>query len=1024
MRSTDAHRKLTGQRFELTADGVVHAVKRFWLCVLFLLTVCLIETRSVYAQANSPGGTQITRWAVITDVHVKNSGMSDLITSTLSGSGLELVEREAIDKIAEEQMVGLMATGNVGQRMRVGKLLHADALMIVKQNLDTRQGKVQQFDVTLCECRMGARLGTYTVRGALTEQTVQTICRMTSARARQFSNGVRSIVAIAPFACLNINHDYDTLAESFSGAIVKRLLTLDGVAVLEFEEAREIAKEFSGGELADSRNVPLFVSPTFRVVNRDSRSIDFDIQIRSGANVSSVKTSGKSVTESPGWLEDVLIPEILRQLGAASNSLSLEEQRTRLSEQADRHARLGDLRGSIECREALLLVDRLNVEQRVALLEELNTLTYYDKVIFSVKPENYKAELETPLASRARCLDHLAFLIEGRLINRSKAIEQLRAIRLNCVNAIHVDGLLYSRLDTTGRTIVDASLASDRYFMLKIAPKILELEDSQNSTAAQRLKQETLWFMTVMDSVFRDVNMHACNEDSFNYFMRVIQETIPESALTKGAVIAHLRKSLQEYYIRPDEPTANFPNENTPRIGPDPATVARYVELMRASNHKHLRWYGAMFELDQNNPKRMNLATRERIEELTAWSLQRLSALIDEMSAEPHRLEKNEYGNSVDAILGAALGMRSSLVEESRQPTVAPVSPSEPPRYLSGDFKDFELDRIKITRLDINVPIHALYPEWLAADPSHDVFIGSDGVYVMSTPGKWTAIRHVDSGPATGCWDGLHVWSAAPGNDVQLHDLQGQLALRISESDGLPPHDRHIRLFPLEANRVLACGVHGREEGCWVAIVTAHGSVGKVDVIHEARRRVELGSVSNEKRMELNADIETSFSPHWAARVHDAKRDLVYLGRRGYQPLEVDLSTRKIRVSDAFARTYYDGGMRTSLPTIFKYYPGGVALMELPADGKSIRMVNERFIVNELERSWSDQYPALIQDGDWFVKPGIIWHRMKSDGSQVETLVTKPLPNNFHQLYYGYSSHYGFVGYGSSVKGAYQFKIK
>ncbi len=171
---------------------------------------CLVCILFLWGATTALGqeSTKIKRWAVIADQPTSTSGFSDMLVAELTKQDMELVERESIAKIANEQSIRLLTSGNVSERLRIGRLVEADALVILRHApaaIDnsakdavapaTTQPKLQ---VILCECRQGARLGSTSFNLSRVEKLVPEIGRMIVDRAAQFVGGLQRIVAVAP----------------------------------------------------------------------------------------------------------------------------------------------------------------------------------------------------------------------------------------------------------------------------------------------------------------------------------------------------------------------------------------------------------------------------------------------------------------------------------------------------------------------------------------------------------------------------------------------------------------------------------------------------------------------------------------------------------------------------------------------------------------------------------------------------------------------------------------------------------
>ncbi len=246
-----------------------------------------------------------------------------------------------------------------------------------------------------------------------------------------------------------------------------------------------------------------------------------------------------------------------------------------------------------------------------------------------------------------------------------------------------------------------------------------------------------------------------------------------------------------------------------------------------------------------------------------------------------------------------------------------------------------------------------------------------------------------------GCWDGANVWYSSPKDDVTLLDLTGKVRHTFGREQGLPPHDKDIRLYGLEPDKVLAYGQHGQEKGCWLALLSVQNQEPRVKLLHEARRRTSGLTMDKETTNDFNADIGTSFNPTWVTRLAEAKRELIWIGRSGFDPLVIDIQTGQVRVCHELGKDNPEGALLIQGPHVFRTHCSGVSHFALPKTGNTLTVVNEKFIAAGSPPAWYDQHPGLFEQGNWIVRPGLVWHRFDKSGNNIERLNSENLPANF-----------------------------
>ena len=97
------------------------------------------------------------RWGVICSKDAQDAGLGDLVTVELSKEkGLELVDRADLDAVTKElQLAAVFEAGAAAERLKMGQLLKADALLLLSIG---NAPKGRALKIVVSECRCGARL--------------------------------------------------------------------------------------------------------------------------------------------------------------------------------------------------------------------------------------------------------------------------------------------------------------------------------------------------------------------------------------------------------------------------------------------------------------------------------------------------------------------------------------------------------------------------------------------------------------------------------------------------------------------------------------------------------------------------------------------------------------------------------------------------------------------------------------------------------------------------------------------------
>ncbi len=110
------------------------------------------------------------RWAIVASPDVQRSGLTNLLTVELSKiDGIELVEREAIDKVLGELSLSAAGLVNPQKMLKLGKLVSAEAILFIEHKRATTPDAVR---VRLIETRTGIRLVDFFVSAGKPEQQI------------------------------------------------------------------------------------------------------------------------------------------------------------------------------------------------------------------------------------------------------------------------------------------------------------------------------------------------------------------------------------------------------------------------------------------------------------------------------------------------------------------------------------------------------------------------------------------------------------------------------------------------------------------------------------------------------------------------------------------------------------------------------------------------------------------------------------------------------------------------------------
>ena len=132
------------------------------------------------------------------DYGLRGTLLVALLETRLSGDGtVQLVDRARIDAVLEEQALqAALSAPGVGQRVRLGQLLKADVLVLLRAG---GEGETRYVDVVVAETGSGLRLLAHPVpRADEPETTAARIHELVREALRRYPADESAVVAIPP----------------------------------------------------------------------------------------------------------------------------------------------------------------------------------------------------------------------------------------------------------------------------------------------------------------------------------------------------------------------------------------------------------------------------------------------------------------------------------------------------------------------------------------------------------------------------------------------------------------------------------------------------------------------------------------------------------------------------------------------------------------------------------------------------------------------------------------------------------
>ena len=259
---------------------------------------------------------------------------------------IEFVERDELNRVAKElELESLTGAGGVSQRLKAGRLLRAEALVVLKSISLAQSNRLR---VVVVDCRQGVRLATFEtgIEKSSLDRTARSVAAEMDRVRVHFADGIRLVIGVTPFVSRNLEHQHDHWQSCYAELLSNSLAGQPGVAVIEVEEARAILKELTlGADDTVSRRVPFIVSGQFRMRPRaGAMEPDVELAIELTTAKAEQKLPARTIALSrvPHWLVGDFSRELLRVTGETIEPLDADVQRAALVRQADSFSQLGD----------------------------------------------------------------------------------------------------------------------------------------------------------------------------------------------------------------------------------------------------------------------------------------------------------------------------------------------------------------------------------------------------------------------------------------------------------------------------------------------------------------------------------------------------------------------------------------------------------------------------------------------------------------------------------------------------------
>ena len=348
-------------------------LRHFIFCVIMGLALVCRVPLSAWGQPTDAKSARTTAALLALD---RSPVGVFLETELLQQTDTTWVERTEIGKVLDEQKLqALFAPESVGERVKFGKLLKADLLVLVRSG---KQDAVAYLDVAVAEVARGLRLAHRRIPVS-TDPTADAalLLKVVEAGFAKQRRPIEALFAVPPFLSNDLIHEHDDLRGTYARLVESQLLEQPKTLVVELAEAEAIAKELSLTATNDkvTRLLPHYLVGRYRNEGRGkSRRVEIQLALKHGPR-ELAHAKGESKPED---IPDLLRREVasfLKQLtGRVPTSAEPKVEAEQLLRSANEQLTLGGFEEAVSLAEASLLLEPNQVEPHVVALRALTPL--------------------------------------------------------------------------------------------------------------------------------------------------------------------------------------------------------------------------------------------------------------------------------------------------------------------------------------------------------------------------------------------------------------------------------------------------------------------------------------------------------------------------------------------------------------------------------------------------------------------------------------------------------------------------
>jgi len=314
-----------------------------------------------------PKEKQVSVLALMYGPKIASSRVADLLSANLSAvSHIELIERSEIERVINEQMISAAFSASaVSNRIEVGHILKTDLLAFI----DFPDANTESCRIMVSETHTGIRryneLVTFSGDLDMDVKSLETKITKAVVACRQ---PVRAICAVPPFVCSDLSLEHASLKNSYAHLAESELMSMKGVAVVEFEEAQAISLELmlAGKNNTASRALPFYFLGEYRIDNINPAKPPFiKIVLKQGSKEVETRYL-KNISEDAGaeFVGQAVSSLAIAHLGQKKQKRDIAKEMSILRNRAKQLWQQGQFQEATELAEAFLLLEPHDIEMR------------------------------------------------------------------------------------------------------------------------------------------------------------------------------------------------------------------------------------------------------------------------------------------------------------------------------------------------------------------------------------------------------------------------------------------------------------------------------------------------------------------------------------------------------------------------------------------------------------------------------------------------------------------------------------